>query len=759
MYTQLKFIKIINLFFKPIKIWIKFLVSVFMALVKPSFKTKIIFKKKIRYSSNLKIKILHLVPKSFATKDPSHGSSKDILNLENHLAKNANIDRLIVLRDKFAIIEIINLLRLNSISIKSYDQILINIPGSPFAIIFFIYFLKSKKTKLLFRAHNAEMLHVLDRISLTPCRLKKFELRIKAFESFIFDLLIAQFVNYIFVISTHDASFYWRKFVKSSKVLHLPYSPVLFEEPIKNLRKNLILSLGATVSGSPFALDQELNFYKFSKEVGPLEKFLFCQVGGQNTEAAPSFIKAYGIVKNLDDFLNRAKVLCICSSFGRGTKTKLADAVANGIPVITTEDIFERTDIEFRNGVIPYGPNSQNKTFKDALLFFLNNCNDFNKSSNKVCDLVSDKINYTLSILSNKHSKYEDLYKKNKDQLCIVSVLYKNDPYIYWNIESCATRNVGSNMTWLLVLNMNQEDAIPLKNKLQIFINNFKNCKLLFLEGVINEIREHGSGSMSHALGLNLAMSYLIENYYKYEFLCITDPDMFILQFKWIRKFSKKLRMSNKFIIGSESDQSIILHDKEKISPHFMFFKSDVKFFSTFDFTPDFLRTTKLKKPLALKFPFQKSRFELLTTKQKIDRLLYLSEIFGKNGDTGSRIKIRKKMILGRLMLLPPCNAGDLKNAIKLHCLINELGFLKYLNLNLFFRMKYLEKLINLEWKFKNYKLIEAFEVFIGTESLDYSRAVHIHNTNKLLFLRSPLEFETLVKKGVDIRDPHISKL
>jgi hypothetical protein len=750
MFTQLK---IINIFFKPFKSWAKFFISIFIALAKPSFETKVIFKKKIRYSSDLKIKVLHVVPKSVDIQDHRHGSSKDILHLENQLANDANIDRLIVLRDKFAIIEIINLLRLNMISFKSYDSILINIPGSPLAIIFFTYIIKSKNCKLIFRSHNAEMLHSLDRAKVTSCRLKKFALKIKAIESFLLDLLIAQFVNYIFVISTHDASFYWRKFVKCSKVLHLPYLP-LRERLNKKVRRNLILSIGSVVPGNIFAIEQELNFYKFAKEIGPLKKYIFCQVGGQKTGVAPSFIEAYGVVKNLNDFLSRTKVLCLCSSYGRGTKTKLADAVLAGIPVITTEEIFERTDTEFRNGVIPFGPNSQNKTFKDALSFALNNCNVPNKSNSKIYDLVSTKVNHTLSILFDKYSNKEDLYKKNVDQLCFISVLYKDDPYIYWNIESCSTRNLGSNMSWLIVLNMCEKDAVSLKNKLQIFVSNFSNCKLVFLMGLKNEITEPGSGSMNHALGLNLAMSYFIDNFYKYEFLCVIDPDMFILQFKWIEQFSKKLRMSNKFIIASEFDQSILTHDKNKISPIFMFFKSDVEFFSPLDFTPDFLRSHNYKKSFLVFTPISKNR-KILAAKEKIYRFLYFSGLTGINGDTGSRIQIGKAKILERFILLPPCNRGNKKNVTKLLNSINGLGFFKYLNLNLLLRKKYLEKLIILESRFQNYKLLEAFEVFIGSESLNYPYAVHVHDTNKLQFLRSPLEFETFIKKGVDIGDPY----
>ncbi len=737
---------VINVLSKYIKDWLKFYINIFITLVKPPIQIKAIFRKKNKYSSNVNLKLLHIIPTSVAHVDQRHGSSKDILNLENSLARKFNIDQLYLTRGKQAIVEILNLLRRNKIGFKSYECIVINMPGSCLLLAITLYILKSKRSKLVYRSHNAELFHILDRVDLEPGLFSRFKLRVKAINSLIQDLLSAQLFNYIFVISTYDGLTYWKKFTKASKVLHLPYAPWLFKKNGND--RSLILSLGSAVYGGSIALEQELTFYNFAREIGPLEKFTFCQIGGQRTNQAPSFVDAYNIVDNPEEFLVRTKVICLCSSRGRGTKTKLADAVANGIPVITPEQIFERTDVEFRNGIVPYGPNSKNKTFKDALFFALNHFDVPLTSNNNLADLVETKVNYTLDVLSNNFLRRAVDKEECKNDLCLVTVLYKDNPFIYWNMESCARRNINSKITWLIVLNMNETDRLFLKSKLQEFLSNFANCKLIVLMGIKNEIHETGFGAMNHALGLNYAMSYLIGNYYEYQFLCVIDPDMFVLRMDWINQLADKLNKSNKFIIGTEFDQAAITHDSEKFSPHFMFFKSDITFFSHFDFTPDFLRAEKIKNSFKNYTTISpKINLKSVTTLEKIRGLRWLSNIVAINGDTGSRLVIEKKKAFARLMLLPTPNGSAMRNIEKTIRLISLIGPFRYLNLDLLRRKKYLEKLIDIERKFRDCELLEAFDVFVESEFSDHAYALHIHDTNRTLFPRSALKFEALITK------------
>ena len=99
------------------------------------------------------------------------------------------------------------------------------------------------------------------------------------------------------------------------------------------------------------------------------------QIGGSNIQAAPPNVLSKKFVKDIDYYQKRARVICLCSSLGRGTKTKVADAVASGVPVILEEEMFWKLDVELAHGCVPYGSNSKFKTFEEALNFVIQNPN------------------------------------------------------------------------------------------------------------------------------------------------------------------------------------------------------------------------------------------------------------------------------------------------------------------------------------------------------------------------------------------------
>ena len=245
-------------------------------------------------------------------------------------------------------------------------------------------------SKLIFRSHNAELPHRLDysHCETRSLRKKKFWRR-RAFFGLLSDWVSGTVCDVIFGISRYDNYHYWNKIIrKSEKIIYFPYCNRSndFDKNVivkKNLRQKNISSapeighwskkstigqkiVAASIGSSnpgPITHDQELQFYKFANELNKetSEKFVLAQTNPQFPKKTPSNV--IKIEKNeFEDFSKNINICLVLGKWGRGTKTKIVDCVLEGTPVICHQAIFNRLDVEFRIGVLPWSEKEGNPT-------------------------------------------------------------------------------------------------------------------------------------------------------------------------------------------------------------------------------------------------------------------------------------------------------------------------------------------------------------------------------------------------------------
>ena len=635
-----------------------------------------VFKKNVN-KSDQKFRILHIVPRSLLTQHKLHGSNKDILNFESVLSQDNKytIDRLYVDRGRLSILNIFNLRNKKKLGIKSYPLIIINVPGNNGLFSLFLKMICNSTALLAYRAHNADTPHRLDKLKVEGIPLSvRFSILRAAVYSFFSDRIVSRVTDYVLPISRFDTYNYWDHL--NANTLHIPYIPKSFQ--IKSFSERTdILSIGAA-TGSEFAIDQELNFYRNVENIQLEKNYNFVQVGGNRTNLAPPNVQAHGMVKDLQKYISKARVICCCSKLGRGTKTKVADAVASGIRVIVDEDLFWKLDVELMHGCIPYGQNSDSKNFTEALEVALENVTENEiftvqngeNIKNNIIEICSTTCQILLGRAFNHH---EPINQVDKD-VNLLTVLYDPSEKFILNVKNTNNLNDKCKINWHIVINgQKNKKWIDYNRNLEIAA---PKVKFIIHYGYQNTLIQENRGSINHAAGLHKGLVELVK--VNAQNILIMDPDIFIVQKNLITDIFKHMESSKNKLIGTIPEPGILTHNIDYPSVHFMAVKFSNEKILKMDFSPDLLLPKKIKivakKYMATPAP-GKITFRL---PGQIRHMIYYYKVMGINGDTGYRIaKFRKEKIQIFQYLKSPRGAKTLRTFKRFNRILMRAPFIR----------------------------------------------------------------------------------
>ena len=326
---------------------------------KPSFKIKYNTVKTAQRK-----KVLHLVPFSVIDAPPEHGSSKDINSLERIVKKDLKleVDRLYCNRSWRLNQSIFDAKADRRIDFAQYDFFLVNLPGDIKWGLIELLLARKKNQKIYVRSHNAEFFHQIDTAYAWGINLKGVEKLLNAFSCLLSDILSGQLADNVLAISYNDKKKYWEKLSKKSSLI--PYVPPM--QKSLTIKPTYILSVGSAKGGGMIALEQEMKFYDICKSIRSPKNYQFIQIGAQRPNLAPKNVIAYGFVEDLEDYTSKASVLCVCSGLGWGAKTKITDAIVNGIPVVLPQELYDRVDKLIQDMCFPYFENDIS-SFEGAL--------------------------------------------------------------------------------------------------------------------------------------------------------------------------------------------------------------------------------------------------------------------------------------------------------------------------------------------------------------------------------------------------------
>lgn len=300
---------------------------------------------------------IHLVPRKVKVRiDPYHGLSKGIWQISDAFKTEGVrlVDAYLIGSGTNGVLG----LTLFLFYVKRYrinlESIILSFTGRYYLLVIACRIL-FPRTSIICRAHNPEFTHRLDYVRATKPRKSKIYSIKDAILGLLNDFILLIFSNVVLPVSRDDTYNYWRHF-RFGKIQFLQYLPMQISKKSPNQRKKrfLIASIGSAHPGA-VANDQQLNFYRLVSGIDLPEKYNFIQTSARRDGRAPiNVITLQANLSNFPDFLEHVLVVLVCGKYGRGTKTKIADAVALGIPVLTTVELYERLDVEFKQGVFKY---------------------------------------------------------------------------------------------------------------------------------------------------------------------------------------------------------------------------------------------------------------------------------------------------------------------------------------------------------------------------------------------------------------------
>lgn len=597
-------------------------------------------------------RVLHVVPYSLIETPDFHGSSKDIRNLETFLktVNNNAVDRLYSPRGWRTIKSILSAKKARELTLPSYRAIIINMPGKTGLTCFFLWLITSKSQQIIVRSHNAEFFHHFEISRVMKNPIERLCGQLFSLSYLFSDFLTGCFANCVLSISRYDRFHYWRHLAQNT--VHLPYMPTSLSKS-KGTKKTkrhgkYIVSVGSAKSGGLIAKDQEISFYDAVKNTQLLSKYVLIQTNAQCPHLAPDFITTKGYVQDFEKLMQETAIVVVAGDLGWGTKTKIADAVADGTRVIVSERVFQRLDTEFKAGCIPFGPNADCKTLSSALETGIicyeedlkNQVSDPFLKLDGISDIcinsLTVSINRKLPDITAKYDmrdgKPSHKTESNRQYATLFTVLYELTEQFINNAQLVSSHNPGQ-LNWLIILNIsNQTSLEAFQKKLR---SRAPNITFLFLPGCANRMPMRNSGSYNHAMGIQLGLSYLQKKQI-FEFILI-DPDFYICQPDWINKLSRFMLEHQVDMLSSTSDLSMLTHSSNTPSAHFMYLRLNQRSLNNLDFSPDLFVGEQKKAKARHIFKRLEAVRKLNPIFNKLAKLDLYRRHLAQNGDTGFR--------------------------------------------------------------------------------------------------------------------------
>jgi len=313
----------------------------------------------------LKKKILHIIPEELFNDPNKHsGGAKGIAIFSEYLESlDIPHDKLLFKNrsDKSLLI------KLKSHKLSDYEYILMH----------YTYYHRSCKfikkyfphIKLVVRAHNAEFPHWLQQ-SLVELKAGYFYNFLKYFYSALKklwgEMLISKRADLILSINDWTHNNYWPKFINKEKIRYVPY----FHDQNKNffnpnLKKEKRIVCVMSNTRIPFSIDAAKNFNMLANNLDT-KGFKFCITGSESSlpKHLSTSINKVGFVENLEDFLNRSKVVAYLTDYGYGVTTRILEAAYFGCWSLVTKKKFDSLEISVQKACMVIDRNNVIDSFK-----------------------------------------------------------------------------------------------------------------------------------------------------------------------------------------------------------------------------------------------------------------------------------------------------------------------------------------------------------------------------------------------------------
>lgn len=293
------------------------------------------------------IRVLHVVPLTYGHKSKRFlGSNKDIL-FKQKIFESKYCSNYFLLRfpsgDKDAEAAVkLEAIKYRLRMLPSNAVIYIDMPGS---FPKFILLLRKvcPTQKIVFRAHNAEGLHNLDKFRVS----RKLKWLIKSFTARISDKKIMQAIDYVDSISKRDIRGYWSRIscrTEQHKIRYLPFNYHIddkwtFPGKFKEGEAADIVCIGSPGKLNVLNASAVDELIKNSLVLSSLGSCITCAVTGtlsvvKERKLERIGIKPLGTIDDVSSVLCGATHLVDLSGRGYGFKTKYLEAIAHGCKLI-----------------------------------------------------------------------------------------------------------------------------------------------------------------------------------------------------------------------------------------------------------------------------------------------------------------------------------------------------------------------------------------------------------------------------------------
>jgi len=224
--------------------------------------------------------------------------------------------------------------------------------------------LETKGVKVWFRSHNFELAHIIDKklagfntfkyLKIPKLEMSSiitkgiYDLFLRSFLSYYLERKMLKIANSIFFISPSDKKYMNWVYHGKSKKYFLPPFLISNKVPVKESKKTLdIIYTGVFYYDNNPSL---LGGYTLLKSIVPAVRrelrghFNFHIVGRGSKEKFAQFkskdILLYDFIDDLKSFYNNMDISCVPIKYGWGSKIKILEAIASGLPVIGNRQAF-----------------------------------------------------------------------------------------------------------------------------------------------------------------------------------------------------------------------------------------------------------------------------------------------------------------------------------------------------------------------------------------------------------------------------------
>jgi hypothetical protein len=290
-----------------------------------------------------------IFPKDYVSNGPNYnGGGKDIQSLHEQI-KTLGISHEVILvsrRTGHALYTIFK--PQNASKLISSKHIILSIPGASGGILMFLRLFSGNN--IIFRSHNAEILHRLDWVKVSRGFLTLPKSLGKLLSGFLSDLSVALFAEEIMSISQAEVELYWPRIFPwaTGKVHYFPgmspshISSIQSVQTISPLERSLALIIGGFQSGTLIS-SPDRQFIEAGSKVRDFTHSKGLLLTSVGEGVSYKFCDAnYGYTSDLEALLKKTAMIIVPTSLGWGFKTKISDAVTLHQSVILPRTQYKR---------------------------------------------------------------------------------------------------------------------------------------------------------------------------------------------------------------------------------------------------------------------------------------------------------------------------------------------------------------------------------------------------------------------------------